>query len=316
TYPDNTKYYQTGVFLQDEWSLRDNVQLVNGLRYSRVTMDSPLEEPFGRYEETFQDVTGSVALSYRPVATVNLIGRWSRGFRAPNLNDAVVLKYSSSGVDAPSTDLDPEYSNNYELGVKVENGRAGGSLFLFYNQLSDLIDRVPGEYNGLTFFDEDGDGVKDPDEYDIYQRYNVDRARIYGFEFEGEIRLNPRWQLRANGFWTRGENQSVDEPMSRIPPLMGLLAVRYQPAKNMWAEIMSRGAGEQMRLSQRDIEDTRIGPLGTEGWVTLNLKYHLEFDRVSLNLMFENIFDEAYKEHGSGIYSPGRGVVLTLRYDG
>ena len=84
----------------------------------------------------------------------------------------------------------------------------------------------------------------------------------------------------------------------------------------MWLEIMSRLADEQTRLSQRDIEDTRIDAFGTPGWITLNLKYHLEFDRVSFNLTLENIFDETYKEHGSGVYSPGRGVVLTLRYDG
>ena len=316
TYPDGSEYRSAGLFVQDEWSFYPRWKATGGVRFSYVGIDSPLEEPFDRYKEDFYDLTSSLALSYRPYEAVNLIGRWSQGFRAPNLNDLVVLKYSSSGVDAPSPGLEPEHSNNYELGVKLEYERVSGGLFLFYNRLSDMIERMPGTYNGLTFYDENGDGVQDDNEYDIYQKYNVSKSRIYGVEYDSRVRLGRRWEIRSSVTYTRGDNRTEDEPMSRIPPLMGLLAARYTPSESFWVEALVRAADEQTRLSVRDIEDTRIGPEGTAGWAILNFKAHFDYERLALNVIFENVTDYAYKEHGSGIYSPGRGVVLSLSYGG
>ncbi len=314
TFPDQSKYMSGGLFAQDDWLLRDEIKLTMGLRYSRITMKSPLEEPFGLFDENYENITGSMAISYMPVEEINLIGRWSQGFRAPNLNDAVVLKYSSSGVDAPSVGLDPESSNNWELGVKVQSDLVTGGLFFFYNQLSDVIDRRPGTYLGLTFLDEDADGVQGEDEYDIYQRFNVDRAHIYGFEYNGTWTLDQLWQIRSNCFWTRGDNETGDEPMSRIPPLMGMLAVRYTPESDYWLEAFVRAAGDQRRLSARDIDDTRIEPGGTPGWATVNVRSHLTIGQTTLSVALENILDEAYKEHGSGVYSPGRSLVVSIGY--
>jgi len=313
-YPDGSEYHSAGLFVQDKWSLFPRWSLTAGLRFSYVGVDSPLEEPFERYEESFQNLTGSVALSFRPHKAVNLIGRWSQGFRAPNLNDAVVLKYSSSGVDAPSPGLEPEHSNNYEMGVKLNYERFRGSLLLFYNRLSDMIERQPGTYDGKTFYDENDNGVRDEGEYDIYQKYNVSRSRIYGVEYESRMEISSHWEVRSNITYTLGENQTGNEPMSRIPPLMGMLAARFKPFTTFWTEALVRVAGEQTRLSARDIDDSRIGPEGTPSWATLNFKAHFEYEHLSLNVILENITDYTYKEHGSGIYSPGRGVVLSLSY--
>ena len=314
TYPDDSRYHSTGIFLQDEWSLRSNLKLTSGIRYSLFAMISPLEQPFGEFDRSYRDATGSLAASFRPIRSLNIIGRWSRGFRAPNLNDAVVLKYSSSGVDAPSLDLKPEHSNNYEIGMKVDARRGSGSLFFYYNQLSGLIDRKPGTYDGKTFFDKNGNGLKDPDEFDIYQRYNVGSARIYGFEFESMITLNDFWELRSNCFWTRGTNKTDIEPMSRIPPLMGMVAVRLKASSTVWMELFIRLAGEQTRLSARDIDDTRIDPGGTPGWHTVNFRTGIKLNDFLVNISLENIGDETYKEHGSGIYSAGRNFMLSLSY--
>lgn len=314
TYPDNSKYYSTGIFAQDHWSLRDDLSLELGIRYSYIKTNSPLEYPFDNLVNDFSDVTGAIALSYRPTAYMNLIARWARGFRAPNLNDAVVLKYSSSGVDAPSPWLEPENSNNYELGVKLQIEKADGGLFVYYIQINDLIDRLPGTYNGLSFYDENDNGVQDPDEYDIYQKFNVGEGYIYGFETDVEWRPNNRWTAGGDLSWTYGENKTNNEPLSRIPPLMGRAFVRYAVRQNLRCEMFIRAATEQARLSQRDIDDTRIGPEGTAGWTTLNFRSKLELGTIDINLLLGNISDKAYKEHGSGIYSAGRNISLTVAY--
>jgi outer membrane receptor protein involved in Fe transport len=316
TYPDGSGYRSFGVFAQDRWTLPHDVTATLGIRYSRFSLETPLGEPFGDWSESYEDVTGSVRVSYKPDLAVNLVGGWSRGFRAPNLNDVAVLKYSSSGVDAPSPGLGPEHSHNLEIGTKVRTRNASGSFFLFYNRMSDLIDRKPGTYDGKTFFDENGNGIQDPGEFDIYQRRNVADARIYGFEYHSSIALGPQWETRATVAWTRGENLTDGEYLSRIPPLMGSLALRYEPKAHVWVEPIVRWADAQRHLSARDRDDTRIDPNGTPGWITFGLRGAITLRTVTLNISLINLTDTTYKEHGSGVYSPGRGVVVTLTFAG
>ena len=72
-------------------------------------------------------------------------------------------------------------------------------------------------------------------------------------------------------------------------------------------------AGEQDRLSARDIADPRIDPTGTGGWVTVNLRGAWQFRQDwSLALRIGNIFDRQYREHGSGIDAPGLDAALSL----
>lgn len=316
-FPDGSKYRSFGVFLKDNIIFRPNFDLNLGLRWSQMKISSFLDEKFGDFEDTYSDFTGTVGMSYKPETWLNIIVSYAKGFRAPNFNDAVVLKVSNAGVDAPSSGLSPEKSHNFECGFKVERSPANGSFFVFYNRIVDLIDRYLGRYQGLTFFDENGNAIQDADEFDIYQKRNVAEAYIAGFELAGEYRINSKWRLRGNTFWTYGRNVTVNEPMSRIPPFMGLFSVRREFSQKMALETFIRAAKKQDRLSARDIDDSRIDPNGTPGWWTFNLRGEYEIvHNLKLNVMVENIFDETYKEHGSGVYSPGMNVVVGLRYVG
>jgi len=314
-FPDDSRYRSAGIFAQDDYSINRRLRLTLGIRYSYFEMKSPLGEPFGLFRESYQNLTGAAALCYELLPAANLMASWSRGFRAPNLNDAVVLKKSSSGIDAPSFGLKPEISNNFEAGIKLQKTTMNGSLFLYYNRLSDLIDRKPGVYDGKTFYDEDGDGEKDSSEYDIFQRTNVGNSRIYGFEFDYSASITHTLETRVNCFWTFGENQTDHEPLSRIPPLVGMLSIRVHASSHAWIEAYVRAAGSQRRLSQRDIDDTRIDQNGTPSWATLNLRSEIRFGDITLNAGIQNITDSEYKEHGSGIYSAGRSFSISLRIE-
>ncbi len=314
-FPDGTRYRSLGLFLNDNIVFSAKFDLTVGLRWSYVSLSSQLEEPFGKFEDNYGDLTGTFGLSYKPKPWLNFIARYASGFRAPNFNDTVVLKVSNAGVDAPSPGLTPEKSHNFEIGLKLNKQRLNGSVFLFYNRLVDLIDRYRGTYNGLDFFDENGNGVRDINEADIFQKRNVANAYIAGWELDGRFQLSEKWSLKGFAFWTFGKNITFDEPMSRIPPLMGMAEVQFTPIKNLSIATFIRAASKQDRLSSRDRDDNRIPQGGTPGWKTLNLRFSWNaHSQLKLNLIFDNILDETYKEHGSGIYSPGRSFVVGLRY--
>ncbi len=73
-------------------------------------------------------------------------------------------------------------------------------------------------------------------------------------------------------------------------------------------------AGKADKLSTRDEADTdRIPAGGTPGYAILSLRggWYVSDDwRVSIAA--ENILDENYRVHGSGLNEPGRNLLVTL----
>ena len=60
---------------------------------------------------------------------------------------------------------------------------------------------------------------------------------------------------------------------------------------------------------------TRINPMGTAGWGTLNLLLDWQATTsLQLGLRLENLMDKAYREHASGIDAPGRNLGIWLNY--
>jgi TonB-dependent heme/hemoglobin receptor len=314
-FPDGSEYYTGGLFLQDEYLLTDATTLVGGLRYSRFRVESDLED-FGNLDETFDDWTGSLRFTTAITPQWRLFGGVAMGFRAPNLDDLVVLRSTNEGTDVPSPNLDSEESINYELGLKLNSSRWQGTAVAYYSDYSDLIERGPGTYQGLSFIDDNGNGVQDEGEDNVVQKFNVGDAYIWGVELDARVTLNPVWSVFGNYSYTYGRNQSGDEPLSRIPPARLVLGVRRQvPGDSWWVEPYTEIVGDQDRLSARDESDPRIGSNGTDGYTTLNVRGGWEIARQhALNVAFNNIADVKYKVHGSGVYGPGREVKLSYHY--
>jgi outer membrane receptor protein involved in Fe transport len=72
-------------------------------------------------------------------------------------------------------------------------------------------------------------------------------------------------------------------------------------------------AGKQDRLASGDISDDRIADGGTPGWVVFNLYVGYQHNSYSINASFQNIFNETYRIHGSGIDGIGRSFWISLR---
>jgi len=237
---------------------------------------------------------------------LNVIGGVAQGFRAPNVDDIAVFGKSGSGAGArfevPSPGLKPEHSMNYEFGLKFRNESMGASLFYYFSDYTDLITPKLGSYNGQ-------DSISGTP---VYQRYNVGKAEIKGVNFSSYYQLTPSWRLRAEASWTEGNNTSDNEPLTRIPPKRGIVGVTYSH-EAYWVEYYNMFAAYQTRVSAADKKDFRIGPDGTPGYLTYNVRGGYKFSQhINAIVTFENIFNRFYKLHGSGIYSPGSNVILSL----
>jgi len=324
-FPDDATYQRVGAFLQWDLALTDRLTAISGARYSNIDagatvalfdptspgfpLDPPVLTPIG---PSFQDWTGSVGLTYELCCDLHLVGSVSEGFRAPLLDELTSVSSNvNEGVDLPTLGLRPERSINYECGVKLNGSRLRGEAFYFWTDIDGLIDRV------LVGTDI-GDPLDPNDDVNFFQRRNVGSANINGLELAGEYLIGTNWAAYGNFFYTYGLNRTADEPLSRIPPAQGVLGLRWREAVDLgrttgrnWLTLYAWMVGQQDRLSERDMRDSRIPEGGTPGFATINMRAGRYLGRNQLvSVGLENIFDKAYRVHGSGVDGPG--ITATL----
>ena len=222
----------------------------------------------------------------------------SQGFRAPNVDDVSTLGAFDFGVETPSTELRPERSMTYEAGFKLKTTELAAALAVYHTHLADLIDRAPSTYAGSEYWE----GQR------VYRRANVGRAYVRGVE--GELEWEARRHLTVIGALahTYGQQVTNPQPLRRIPPLHGHLGIRWEGRGPALAATLPFAA-KQDRLAAGDKADHRIAPGGTPGWKVLSFRAAHPLGRaIELLAGVDNVWDEPYRIHGSGIDGAGRSV--------
>lgn len=313
-FPNDSYYERFGVFTNLDIDLTDRLTASGGVRYSNIDsggtitgINDPSNPVFvtETIHPAFGDWSGQAALSYCLAKDLELVGSVSQGFRAPGLDNLMTVSdnINQDGIDIPNPNLRKEKAIGYEVGLKGNYDRFRFQTFCFWTTIDDLIvrDQVGQiNYNG--------------DLINLYQHTNAD-AWMNGYELQAEMLFNPCWSVYGNMTYIYGWNKSLTSPMSRIPPLQGIVGLRYR-TKDMrsWFDIYTWMVNKQDHLSARDRDDSRIPAGGTPGYMTLNLSVGRTFycnHRVSV--LLENITDKAYRVHGSGV--DGSGFSGHLNYE-
>jgi len=230
---------------------------------------------------------------------VNLTALVARGFRTPNLQERSFTGRSTDQTTfiLQNPDLDSESSWNYEIGTKVRYERYSGGLHRFYNDLTDFIT--------LVFLGEDPiTGL------DLAQLQNIEKATIWGAEFDLEVIFANSWTAFGSIAVIEGENKISKEPLSAIPPLKVVLGLRYQRAQ-WWTEANLRFLDRQTDLPLDDpFFDT-----GTIGFTVYDLRGGYDFNfGLGFLVALENITDKLYNEPFNNRPEPGRNFRATVRY--
>jgi outer membrane receptor protein involved in Fe transport len=302
-YPDGATMGRAGVFLEADIPVVPWLRLSAGGRWSGSHVVAEVGTDLGgRVENTTGALTGQAGAVARLAAPLDLAVRIAQGFRAPNLYDMTNVGAVPGGVVVPNPDLDPEESVTYEVGLRLHAPSTGGEVVAYRTIIDGFIDRVPGTFSGDTVLD----GER------VYRGANIGTARLWGLEAEGVQRV-ASLELRGTLLCTYGEQTLADgtvEPMSKIPPLSGTAEVRWWgPERRFWVAYRLGWATLQDRLSSRDLGDTRIEAGGTPGYATHSIAASTSIaDPLVLSAGFENLTDELYRTHASGVDAPGRHV--------
>lgn len=304
-YVNGSTLNQYGVFVQDEINWNERFLSVLGLRYSSVDVNVPFStvrpnsSGFARH---FDSLTASTGLLYRLTRDVNLVLNVGTGFRAPNVNDlAEAGERRVTDINIPNPDLRPEEVFSVDGGLKWSGTNFTGELFAFW---SDYPNRIASESVGEVV---SSDGTVS----EIFQTQNRARESIWGIEFGGRYRFNPQWSVFSTFNYVYAALAAGE---SVIPPLNGVAGVRYELPRAAYVEPYIRYAGLQDRLSENNLTDRRLNPLGTPGFVLFNIRAGLVVNpTTTLRLNLDNLLNTSYREHGSSL--DGAGISVSLGVD-
>lgn len=297
-YPDNSRMYSVAVFslhqfVFSKWTINA------GLRASAFQLELE-EETLGAVRIRPTALVGNFGLSYTLWSRGRLYANANNAFRTPNVDDLGTLGIVDFRYEVPNTDLRPERSRSVEIGYKHQGSAVSGTFSTYYTRLDELIGRIKTT-----------DSIQG---YVVYLKSNIGESYITGAEGELEWHLHKRWVAQANACYTYGQNVSAKEPFRRIPPVFGRFSLRWQANTRLSLRAESLWAGWQRRLAKADVDDNRIADTGTPGWQVLNLQGHWAGRRLQFSMEAQNLFNTAYRTHGSGIDGLGRSLWVRVRF--
>jgi len=296
-YPNGSTQMQNSAFgYITKTGDRGLVRLGGRYNYTQITLQT-LETGNVQYQKGAFVADG--AGSFKVTKKLHLYGNVGTGFRSPNIDDMGTLGIVDFRFETPQYGLLPEYSFNKELGLKYKSAKSQFNVCVFHNAMSGLISRIKA-------------GTDSMQGYPVYQKQNVGSSLIYGAELDWKHEWGGHWVFGGGGSLIVGDNITGNEPMRRIPPAMCNAVLRYKLNGSVSFSMNIIGAKDQLRLAKGDIQDNRIGPAGTPGYFTGDLRCEMNFKRATVDIAVLNLRNQRYKTHGSGIYSMGRAVQLLI----
>ena len=307
---DDSNYHLLGAFAQLRKPLSQKLEASLGARITHAEAElgkvwNPDNSADISASEDWSNIVFNARALYRLDDGWNLYGGASQGFRAPNAHDLSGNITSRSGQEQlGALDLEPEKSWTFELGSRFTSGDISFGAAGFYTLVDDLIISVPTAPGG-----------------DTVEATNAQEAEIIGLELEAAVRLLDNLTLSGHLTWQEGDTTSPsflggpseEAPVSRLSPLLASLALRYNsPDQRWWVEGRVTAASKQDELSARDQRDTqRIPPGGTPGYLVASIRAGLQVsESLELTAALENITDEDYRIHGSGVNQPGFNAII------
>ncbi|AEH44456.1 TonB-dependent receptor plug [Thermodesulfatator indicus DSM 15286] len=295
-----------GLFAQDKWALRDDLDLFLGLRYDHWWTYNGYSSVDGSYPSRDTGTASpKIALVWNPLQDTTLRLSYGKAFRAPNVYELYRTWVSSWGTTYHANpNLDPEkaYTTELSLTQKLWDGRLNFEASIYSTKLEDLIYRKS----------------VGSDKYYI----NAGEGRIYGFE--AGIKAKPTHWLNLGINYTRNDTKITSNPADpssegkrfvKTPPWIWNFNIGIEMPKVTFA---FNGHYVGKVYHEEDNSDVAEGVYATsEDYFVADLKTTvylptpswLAGDRLALSLSINNLFDKDYFDYYK---APGRSWFLSL----
>ncbi|MDH0897148.1 MULTISPECIES: TonB-dependent receptor [unclassified Pseudomonas] len=280
--------WQRALFVEDEYYLTDAFSLTAGLRYDE-------NEHYG--EEIIPRLYGVYRFSDEWV----LKGGVSGGYKAPSLKqaDSSIVENAGRGrsYDMGNSDLKPESSINYELGLMWDavNGIRSGAT-VFFTEFEDKIDKrlyctSPASAPTCTV-----NGIAP--RQTINQYVNQDAAELSGVELFFNMPLGERVDLKTNYTFSDSEiteseasPDDIGKPFNNLPKHMFNVGLdwRATDSLNLWTKARYKSE----TVSDEDLEQRPAYTLVDLGGL-YRVNKHLDVYAGLYNVFDKDISSEDY----------------------
>lgn len=275
-----------------------------GARYNFDNIKPEFEKPNSKIgyirERTFHTYSLSLSLLYEWTKIVYVGANISKSSRVPTIEELYSegphLAAYSYEVGNPDLNAESGFGSEIFIFHKFENLYYNFNFFA--NTLSNyIIPRNSGEYNFQTILP-------------IYKTIGTD-ALFYGAEGQIDWGFYKNFSLGFSISYTVGEFSNSGKPLPQIPPLKGLIEIKYSD-DSFSAGVNSAFAGKQSRVDEFEMP--------TAGYAIINAFTQYSFQTAKLihvlSLNVDNIFNREYRNHLSRVKSilPEAGINLRLTY--
>ncbi|MGH8437211.1 MAG: TonB-dependent hemoglobin/transferrin/lactoferrin family receptor, partial [Pseudomonas sp.] len=300
-FPDPTTN-EYALFVQDSIEI-GRWTLLPGLRYDYyelkpdVTQEYLNSKPIDKNPSNFNDhaLSPKFGVTYRVDDLHSVYGQYAAGFKSPDAVD-IFGEFVNSAMGyqtIANTDLKPETSNSFEIGLRGKYQVGSLSLALFYNRYKDFIDSV-------TIPDPTGAGLL------TYQAQNLSKVTIRGAEAKGELFLEQfglpsGTRMQGAIAYARGRNEDNGAPINSVDPLKAVFGLGYAaPSGQFGGDLAWTLVAAKERVDQSQNAALRIGEqFETPGYGTLDLNGWWQVsEQFSLNAGLFNLTDKEYWQWG------------------
>ena len=321
----DAKYHRYAIYLKDTHETASGWVLEPGIRFSSVqaeldryylknTDSSTVQSP---EKKKYDELIGSLRISKEISEGSFLFGGLSQGFRPPSLYDLTSTD-ETSAVERPNTSLDSETFLQLEIGFRRKTGNWRFTASAYRTWIEDMIVRSPIESGKSDVLKANGDGFIQGIEIGLgYDWTNSWSSSLSLSWMEGEVEQ----LLDQNDTGTvsiDGRNYlPIDRATTRLMPIQAVMTTRYAPpASPWWGEFSILAVGKADDLSLKDETDnSRIPEDGTPGYFLFGIRGGRSIgENSSISLAAENLGDEDYRVHGSGLNGSGRNFILSFNY--
>lgn len=311
---DDATIDTVSAFAQDEWAITEDFKLTAGLRYyyTETSLDYTSDITRAGYGSGSDDrFVTAAGLVYTGIPDTTLRVAYSEGYIMPTLLQLFTDSTAGRGaITYGNPDLDPETSQNVEIGARHNAGGLVLDAAAFYAWAEDYITSVPCATSGRC-----PAGWVAAD----YIYVNADAATTYGFELAAEYTL-PGIALTpyVTGAWIRRELEfpTYSTYHSDTPALSGRAGLRWEgelAGGDVWADLFVRAASG-VKLASMGLTGLTVDSLPS--WGTLNFAFGGTFgadDRLLFSVHFNNILDKEYRPTFDELPGTGRNVQLMAR---
>ncbi|HEX6164986.1 MAG TPA: TonB-dependent receptor [Vicinamibacterales bacterium] len=227
---------------------------------------------------------GSVTLGSN--AGFSLTAQIARGFRDPVLSDRYYRGPTGRGFITGNPDLDPETSTQLDLAARYTAPRVRVGVFFYHYRINDLIERYSTETDFFFF-------------------RNRGRARVRGFEVEGQVSLPAQFSIDLSGQVSEGRALDDDTYLDDMSPVILGATMRKQFGERAFAHVrVARyAADDHFGPTERAVPGYTMVDAGAGYRITRQLELRL----VARNLLNEEWFAS---QDVRAILAPGRSAAL------